>query len=205
MEWNRQSAHQLYAVIPREMRATQYPRHRWDYPAKTSSRAMTGRGSTTVNRSYFTGTRASGAGTRRSAPAKVRRRSGASVANAPAGGLGRFSAPLECRTGVPLPEFAPTLVGLAPPAPAMSRSFPPSNAMSRFEIHEIEEAGGWAWLRTSAAGRTKILSAAIEVEKGNNELFAFRENRACKIAADVRIGPRAAVCTMLASPPLCLR
>ena len=42
------------------MRATQYPRHRWDCWVARPSRAMTGRGSTTVNRSYFTGTRASG-------------------------------------------------------------------------------------------------------------------------------------------------
>jgi len=46
-----------------------------------------------------------------------------------------------------------------------------------FTIHEIEELGDTAWARTSSAGRTRILSAGIEVEEGNNELFVFkREN-----------------------------
>ena len=52
----------------------------------------------------------------------------------------------------------------------------------RFEIHEVQEAGDWAWARTSSAGRTRILAAGAEVTEGNNELFVFRrENGAWKI------------------------
>jgi len=52
----------------------------------------------------------------------------------------------------------------------------------RFEIHEVEEAGDYAWARTSSAGRTKILAAGVQVAEGNNELFIFRrENGAWKI------------------------
>lgn len=52
----------------------------------------------------------------------------------------------------------------------------------KFEIHEVQEAGDWAWARTSSAGRTRILAAGIEVSEGNNELFVFRrENGDWKI------------------------
>ena len=44
----------------------------------------------------------------------------------------------------------------------------------RFTVHEIEEAGDWAWARTSSAGRTRVLAAGAEVDEGNNELFVFR-------------------------------
>jgi hypothetical protein len=30
------------------------------------------------------------------------------------------------------------------------------------------------WLRTSSAGRTRLLAAGVEVPEGNNELFIFR-------------------------------
>lgn len=43
-----------------------------------------------------------------------------------------------------------------------------------FEIHETQEAGAWAWARTSSAGRTTILATGTEVTEGNNELFVFR-------------------------------
>ncbi len=52
----------------------------------------------------------------------------------------------------------------------------------RFEIHDVQQAGDWAWARTTSAGRTRILAAGAEVAEGNNELFVFRhENRAWKI------------------------
>jgi hypothetical protein len=41
-------------------------------------------------------------------------------------------------------------------------------------VHEIEEAGDWAWVRTSSAGRTRVLAAGTEGDEGNNELFVFR-------------------------------
>lgn len=47
----------------------------------------------------------------------------------------------------------------------------------KFEIYEVEEAGDWAWARTSSAGRTRILAPNIEVSEGNNELFVFRREK----------------------------
>ena len=44
----------------------------------------------------------------------------------------------------------------------------------RFTVHEIEEVGDWAWVRTSSAGRTRVLAAGTEGDEGNNELFVFR-------------------------------
>jgi uncharacterized protein (TIGR02246 family) len=52
----------------------------------------------------------------------------------------------------------------------------------RFEIHDIQQTGDWAWARTSSTGRTRILATGAEVSEGNNELFVFRrENGAWKI------------------------
>jgi ketosteroid isomerase-like protein len=47
----------------------------------------------------------------------------------------------------------------------------------RFEIHEVQEAGDWAWARTSSAGRTRILASGVETTEGNNELFVFRREK----------------------------
>jgi uncharacterized protein (TIGR02246 family) len=47
----------------------------------------------------------------------------------------------------------------------------------RFEIHEVQESGDWAWVRTSSAGRTRILANHEEVSEGNNELFIFRREK----------------------------
>ena len=52
----------------------------------------------------------------------------------------------------------------------------------RFDVHEVQEAGDWAWARTSSAGRTRISSDGAEITEGNNELFVFRrENGSWKI------------------------
>ena len=47
----------------------------------------------------------------------------------------------------------------------------------KFAIHEIQEAGEWAWARTSSAGKTKVLANGAELEEGNNELFVFRREQ----------------------------
>lgn len=43
-----------------------------------------------------------------------------------------------------------------------------------FDVHEVQEAGDWAWARTSSAGRTRILAPDVEIAEGNNELFVLR-------------------------------
>ena len=81
-----------------------------------------------------------------------------------------------------MPQHAPALVGRDAVRAGYEKVFATIKLDVRFEIHEIEEAGDYAWVRTSSAGRTRILAAGVEVVEGNNELFIFRrENGAWKI------------------------
>ncbi len=73
-----------------------------------------------------------------------------------------------------MPQHAPALLGRDAVRAGYAQVFATIKLAVRFEIHEIEEAGDWAWVRTSSAGRTRILAAGVEVEEGNNELFVFR-------------------------------
>jgi uncharacterized protein (TIGR02246 family) len=73
-----------------------------------------------------------------------------------------------------MPQHAPALVGRDAVRAGYRQVFDTIKLNVAFEIHEIQEAGDWAWARTSSAGRTKILAAGIEVAEGNNELFVFR-------------------------------
>lgn len=78
------------------------------------------------------------------------------------------------RDPVFMPQHAPALVGRAAVRAGYEQVFASIKLAIRFDVHEAEEAGDWAWARTSSAGRTTILSAGIEVNEGNNELFVFR-------------------------------
>jgi len=81
------------------------------------------------------------------------------------------------RDPVFMPQHAPALVGREAACAGYRQGFDTIKLNVAFTIHEIEELGDTAWARTSSAGRTRILSAGIEVEEGNNELFVFkREN-----------------------------
>lgn len=73
-----------------------------------------------------------------------------------------------------MPQHAPALVGRDAVRAGYKQVFETLKLNIRFEVHEIEEAGDWAWARTSSAGRTQILAAGVEVTEGNNELFIFR-------------------------------
>jgi uncharacterized protein (TIGR02246 family) len=81
-----------------------------------------------------------------------------------------------------MPQHAPALVGRDAVRAGYEQVFATIKLDVHFEIHEVEEAGDWAWARTSSAGRTRILAAGAEVAEGNNELFVFRrEHGAWKI------------------------
>lgn len=85
-------------------------------------------------------------------------------------------------TPVFMPQHAPALVGRDAVRAGYTRVFNTIKLNVRFDVHEVEEAGEWAWARTSSAGRTRILSNGAENTEGNNELFVFRrENGAWKI------------------------
>lgn len=73
-----------------------------------------------------------------------------------------------------MPQHAPALVGRDAVRAGYRQVFDTIKLNVAFEVHEIEEAGDWAWVRTSSAGRTRILAAGAEVTEGNNELFIFR-------------------------------
>jgi uncharacterized protein (TIGR02246 family) len=81
-----------------------------------------------------------------------------------------------------MPQHASALAGRAAVRAGYEQVFATIKLDVRFEIHEIEEAGEWAWARTSSSGRTRILAADVEVIEGNNELFVLRrENGTWKI------------------------
>ena len=44
-----------------------------------------------------------------------------------------------------------------------------------FTVHEVVEMGDLAYIRTTSAGETEILSNKRKVKEGNNELFIFRK------------------------------
>jgi len=81
-----------------------------------------------------------------------------------------------------MPQHAPALIGRDAVRAGYEQVFNTIQLNVRFDIHEIEESGNWAWVRTSSSGRTRILAADFEVSEGNNELFVFRrENTEWKI------------------------
>ncbi|MBS2021075.1 MAG: nuclear transport factor 2 family protein [Deltaproteobacteria bacterium] len=73
-----------------------------------------------------------------------------------------------------MPQHSRPLVGRDAVRAGYRQVFDTIKLNIRFAVHEIEEAGDWAWVRTSSAGRTRILAAGVEVTEGNNELFIFR-------------------------------
>jgi uncharacterized protein (TIGR02246 family) len=73
-----------------------------------------------------------------------------------------------------MPQGAPALVGRAAVRAGYEHVFNTLKLNVHFTVHEIEEAGDWAWVRTSSAGRTRVLAAGTEGDEGNNELFVFR-------------------------------
>lgn len=85
-------------------------------------------------------------------------------------------------TPVFMPQHAPALVGRDAVRAGYAHVFDTIKLNVRFDVHEVQEAGEWAWARTSSAGRTRILSNGAEIAEGNNELFVFRrEEGAWKI------------------------
>ncbi len=73
-----------------------------------------------------------------------------------------------------MPQHAPALIGRDAVRTGYAQVFDTIKLQIRFDVHELEVAGDWAWVRTSSAGRTRILAADVTIEEGNNELFVFR-------------------------------
>ncbi|HEJ5566920.1 YybH family protein [Pseudomonas aeruginosa] len=73
-----------------------------------------------------------------------------------------------------IPQHAPALVGREAVRAGYQQVFASIKLQIRFDIHEVEVIGDWAWARTSSAGRTRLLVEDVEIAEGNNELFVFR-------------------------------
>ncbi|MFU6943624.1 YybH family protein [Pseudomonas aeruginosa] len=73
-----------------------------------------------------------------------------------------------------MPQHAPALVGREAVRAGYQQVFASIKLQIRFDIHEVEVIGDWAWARTSSAGRTRLLAEDVEIAEGNNELFMFR-------------------------------
>ncbi len=73
-----------------------------------------------------------------------------------------------------MPQHAPALVGREAVRAGYQQVFASIKLQIRFDIHEVEVIGDWAWARTSSASRTRLLAEDVEIAEGNNELFVFR-------------------------------
>ncbi|HEK3647311.1 TPA: SgcJ/EcaC family oxidoreductase [Pseudomonas aeruginosa] len=73
-----------------------------------------------------------------------------------------------------MPQHAPALVGREAVRAGYQQVLASIKLQIRFDIHEVEVIGDWAWARTSSAGRTRLLAEDVEIAEGNNELFVFR-------------------------------
>ena len=72
-----------------------------------------------------------------------------------------------------MPQGAPALVGRSAVRAGYEQVFSSIKLQVQFTIHEVEEVGDWAWVRTSSAGRVRVLANGLETDEGNNELFVF--------------------------------
>lgn len=81
-----------------------------------------------------------------------------------------------------MPQHSAPLVGRDAVRAGYQHVFQTIKLDIRFEVYEVQQAGDWAWARTSSAGRTRILANGTQIAEANNELFIFRhENGAWKI------------------------
>jgi ketosteroid isomerase-like protein len=76
-----------------------------------------------------------------------------------------------------MPQHAPALVGRDAVRAGYTHVFNTIALSVRFDVHDVREAGEWAWARTSSAGRTRILSDGAETAEGDNELFVVRREK----------------------------
>jgi uncharacterized protein (TIGR02246 family) len=85
-------------------------------------------------------------------------------------------------TPVFMPQHSTALIGREAVRAGYEHVFQAIQLNVKFTVHEIQEFGEWAFVRTASAGTTKILATGANVEEGNNELFIFhKENGDWKI------------------------
>jgi uncharacterized protein (TIGR02246 family) len=81
-----------------------------------------------------------------------------------------------------MPEYSAALSGREAVRAGYDHVFETLKLNVIFTVHEVVEMGDLAYVRTTSAGETEILSKKRKVKEGNNELFIFRkEHRKWKI------------------------
>ncbi len=81
-----------------------------------------------------------------------------------------------------MPQNSPALEGREAVEKGYDYVFGNIRLKVKFTLHEIEEFGDLAYVRTTSAGQTTILANDSKVKEANNELFIFRkENSNWKI------------------------
>lgn len=74
-----------------------------------------------------------------------------------------------------MPQHSTALEGRAAVQAGYEHVFHTIQLNIKFTVYEVEEFGNLAFVRTSSAGKTRILANSTEVNEGNNELFIFRK------------------------------
>jgi uncharacterized protein (TIGR02246 family) len=74
-----------------------------------------------------------------------------------------------------MPQYSAALSGLDAVKAGYDHVFRTLKLNVIFTVHEAVELGDLAYVRTTSAGHTEILSKNITVTEGNNELFIFRK------------------------------
>lgn len=81
-----------------------------------------------------------------------------------------------------MPQNSPALEGREAVGKGYEHVFGNIRLNVKFAVHEVEEFGDLAYVRTTSAGETTILANEAKVNESNNELFIFRkENSEWKI------------------------
>lgn len=94
-----------------------------------------------------------------------------------------------------MPQHAPALVGRDAVRAGYEHVFNTLKLDIEFTIYEVEEAGDWAWARTSSAGTQTLLATGQQSQEGNNELFVLRREagawKICRYLFSTNQPPRA--------------
>lgn len=89
---------------------------------------------------------------------------------------------LYSESSIFMPQHAPAQVGKSNIRSAYENVFFNIKLDVVFTVHDVEELGDTAWVRTTSKGKTTILGQNKKIDEGNNELFIFkRENDQWKI------------------------
>jgi uncharacterized protein (TIGR02246 family) len=76
-----------------------------------------------------------------------------------------------------MPEYSVALSGRNAVKAGYEHVFNSLKLNVNFTIHEVVEMGDLAYVRTTSAGKSEILTNKTTVTEGNNELFIFRKEQ----------------------------